>query len=697
MSIYLVKSRRISLALLVAASLGGCIGAPGITLPAVLPEPPRSEAITSDQPLEDEAATKFTRSKFLPALAVTRWREEKDPRWETLGLPDGLFELNVEAMPLSQFIHVALGDVLGLSFDVDAEVAERQDAVTLRVSKAVTARRMLGMVEQVMAAYGVGLAWEDGSLRVLPASTLLKMPPSPVADIDGVRSVQGQAMTIIPLHYANPAEVLNFVRHFIQIGQDGDVQTLERLNALLVIGKVSSIERFKSAVSMVDRPAMAGQNLQLIRTVYWQPSDIAPLLRDALALQGIAVASTAGSPGVFVNPIEQLNAVLVAAPNKETITWIGDWVEQLDTPEVAGESLKNFVYRVKHSTAEELGGVLAAVIGGVADGIVDGGAARNARSGEAITAGVAANNRSPGVYASVGGGELGGAPLRMVIDEPHNALVFIGSAREYRTAYRLLQQLDVPAKQVLLEVTIADVSLDKTNQLGVEWQYRSSNLNAAGNPDFLASTGGLGLGAAGLTLTAIDSRNFVRAQLNALAAKGDARILSSPKLLAVDNEEARIQVGTQIAVIKGEIADATSSTDAGVIRSFEYIDTGVILQFTPTVMANGVVRLNIYQEVSAPGASNNNTPPISKRTIETTLVAESGQTVMLGGLITHNSSQQDTQVPFFGDIPLLGNLFRNRQASDNSTEMIIMITPHVIETSLQAVELTKSYRSQLDL
>lgn len=680
------KKTRMCLLLSVSLLLSSCLNSPNITLPAPLPEPARKQTASSDQPLQNEGVTKFSRTQRLAALSIDGWENEKDPRWQEMHLPDGVFDLNVETMPLKEFIHVALGDVLGLSFDVDAELAKREDPITLRISTPVTAPRLLAMVEQVMATYKTGLAWDDSGLHVLPASKLLKMPPSPVGSIHSLSGSQGRVMTIIPLHYSAPAEVLSFVRHFIQMGKSGDVQTLTRLNALLVTGKLSSIERFKSAVAMVDRPALAGQHLQLIRTIYWQPSDIVPLLKDALKLQGIAVAEAAGSPGVYVNSVEQLNAVMVAAPNKQTTSWIGAWVEQLDTPEVAGESLKTFVYRVKHSTAGELGGIISAVIGGA----LEGGGEDNTGLGEQSKTGGSTAAQKQSVSSEKGGG----AKLRIVIDEPHNSLVFVGSARAYRSAYQLLQQLDVPAKQVLLEVTIADVTLDASTQLGIEWGYRS--YDSSGNLDKLASTaGGLGLGSGGLTLALQDAAE-VQTEIHALAANGDAKILSSPKLLAVDNEEARIQVGTEIAVITSEIADSNSTADSGVLRSFEYIDTGVILQFTPTVMANGVVRLDVYQEVSAPGASNNNTPPIAKRTVETTLVAESGQTIMLGGLITHNTTEQVNKVPFLGDIPWLGNAFKNTQTTDNSTEMIIMITPHVIESTLQAVELTESYRAQLD-
>jgi general secretion pathway protein D len=281
-----------------------------------------------------------------------------------------------------------------------------------------------------------------------------------------------------------------------------------------------------------------------------------------------------------------------------------------------------------------------------------------------------------------------GPGLRMVLDEPHNALVFVGSAGSYKAIYQLLEQIDVPAKQVLLEVTVADVTLEKNTQLGVEWRFKGSS----GGMDAVGSTlGGVGLGGGGFTYTAFDDAGGIRAQINALATNGDARILSSPRLLAVDNEEAKIQVGTQIAVISSE---NTSDSVDGIIRSFTYVDTGVILSFTPTVMAGGQVRLQVNQEVSVPGPSLNNTPPINTRSVQTTLIAQSGRTVMIGGLISTTDSISDQKVPLFGDIPVLGALFRGRDVVENTTEMVILITPHIIESSLQLETLTEAFRKK---
>lgn len=653
-------------------SLYGCAGAAFVVpehLPAVPLEVEGAEAAVSLGTQDPESSAPVSRR--LPVLEVSKWEGDTESKWKKLGLSDTFHDLNVESIPLNEFVQVALGDVLGLSFIVDPAVQNRQEPVTLRVSKPMASIKFLDTIEQVLSAYDVGLSLDSGTLQALPSNKLTSLAPTFVDQSARLAMRQGKILTIIPLRYSSPDEALRFARHFVQIGSAATVDTMRRLNALMVVGDAAKIDKFKAVVEMVDRPSMAGRKFQLIKVTYWTAGEMVSLLQDALRAQGVEVAEAPEAAGVYIAEIKQLNTIMLAAPDRSIIDWANDWVRSLDTPEMAGDSSRSFVYYVKHSTASDLGGVVAQVL------------TRAGQSSDDSSSGDSGSMQA-GAVKEVAGNNSG---LHLVVDDQHNALVFVGSAQAYKTAHQLLQQLDVPVKQVLLEVTVADVNLDVTNQLGVEWRYASSSTGGLSN-DVFTTFGG------GLTYSVFDSSNNLRARLSALETEGKANILSSPKLLALDNEEARIQVGTQIAVTSQEV-DSNQTSTSGLLRSFTYIDTGVILSFQPTVMAEGVVRLSINQEVSTPGASNNNTPPINTRNVQTTLVAQSGSTVMIGGLITNNNTLSDTKIPFLGDIPLLGSLFRSRQATESSTEMIVLITPHVVETPVQIETLTEAFRSEL--
>ncbi len=665
----LVKTSRVENALLKARNVLGSVlllllsscATQSFTVPEHLTALPTATELDEGSLIEEAEVPTSLANRKMPALEVASWSGDSDSKWQMLGLSEQKTDLNVESMPLNRFIQVSLGDVLGLTFIVDPDVQVREELVTLRVSKPITEKEMLDTVEQILTGYDVGLSIDDGTLEVLPAAKLVSLAPSFVSSRTKLAMRQGKIMTIIPIRYSNPGEAVRFARHFIDLGANAEIATMQRLNALMVIGDAAQVARFQSIIEMVDQPSMAGRKIEMFRPTYWQAGELMSLLREAMVLQGIEVAGSAAAPGVYLFEVKRLNSMMVAAPDDSVMSWINDWILALDTTEAAGDMLRSFVYPVKHSTAKELGSVVQELLASFNEGQLS-------SNGEVVT----------------------NAPdLKMVVDEPHNSLVFVGSAQSYKAVIQLLEQVDTPAKQVLLEVTVADITLEANMQLGVEWRFNDSH----GDYDGVGGTlNGLGVGSAGFNYTAFDSAGDIRARINALATNGDAQILSSPRLLAVDNEEARIQVGTQIAIVSSE---NTSDSVDGIIRSFTYVDTGVILSFTPTVMAAGQVRLRVNQEVSVPGPSLNNTPPINTRSVETTLVAQSGSTIMIGGLISSNETISNEMVPFLGGIPFLGALFRGREVVDNSTEMIVLITPHIIDSSAELETLTESFRQQI--
>jgi len=525
---------------------------------------------------------------------------------------------------------------------------------------------------------------------VVSNAALKKVPPQLVSSNARLALHQGKVMMIIPLTYANPAEAMVFPQLFLQNDKGSFMNLIPRLNALLVIGMPDRVERFRQAVEMIDRPSMKGKHAMLIRPVYWKVDDLIKPLEEGLASQGVKIAHSSNEPGLRLIAMKEINALMVISPDRAWSALLKSWVKQLDSAEsvdALDEGDQAFVYFVRFSSAEKLGATLTSVLDG---GQSQAGKAGGKKKIGAVTLPVVQKLAG----AAINLGKKG--QLRVVADAEHNALVFVGSARSYRVAYQLLQQLDRPAKQVLIEATVADITLDESTKLGVEWAF--TNVDNSGKLSGTLSTlGGLGVGAGGLLYTLTNAAGNVRAKINALASNGKAKILSSPRLLARDNEEARIQVGTQVSVLSQEIGSTagTTGTTTGLLRSFTYIDTGVILTFTPTVMESGAVQLKISQEVSEAGTSVNNTPPISTRNVSTVLVVQSGQTIMIGGLITHNQGVTTTKVPWLGEIPFLGQLFSNTSITDRSTEMVILITPHVIESSSDADYLTKAFMHEL--
>lgn len=667
------------------AGLSGCV-AQGMKLPQTLPEPDRTSAVSSEA-LGQPKSTNPKRIEALHSLSVLGANHSPKDAAKSLDLPKGKLTLNANGLPLNQFIHLALGDVLHLSFEVDAAVTKRVDPVTLHVGKGIPADRLLGLVEESLNLFGVVVLRGEHGLRVAPDSILKALPAS--LAMPGEHQIHsGQVAEVIPLKYLKMSELQSIAGSIFQLGKYGRVNFNTRLNAVVAIGDASRVARFKQFIDFLDRPSFEHRQLRLVRPIYWQASDLAKTLMKMLKVQGIPVSDKASQPGaMIVLPIKPINALLVASPHSDWMQQAVALIEHLDGPDAAGAGVRTFIYFTRYRAADELGALISAALGSATSVAKQPSSSPSAAGGKSAPA----QGQSSAIAAKKTRG------LTVVVDKKRSALIFMGTSRAYQQVVPILERLDIPARQVLIEITIADVSLDNTDQLGVEWQFNNVD-NSSALTGTLSTLGGLGVGSAGLTYALANKLGNVRAKINALATKGKAKILSSPTLLAMDGESAHMQVGTQISVVTQEVSNVQAGTGTGtsLLRSFQYIDTGVILDISPTITDYGSIRMKLKQEVSEPGAGGvAGQPPIFKRIVNTVLVAESGQTVLLGGLITHNEATNTTQVPLLGDIPFIGALFRSQTITDRSTELIILITPHVIRGRDDAAALTQSYRNRL--
>jgi len=652
-----------------------------------LPEPERKVHVDEVPKVKAEKEKKLRIESIPMMTAASAARQQKA---SGITLPAGKLTVNADALALNRFIHLALVDVLKLTIDIDPAVAKRIDEVTLHVGEAVTSAELLIMIEEVLSFYDVGLARSNDIMHVLPASKIDAAMPAIANSQNKALAQLGRVMEFIPLKYASPNEVLSFARQFIDAKTPGSLLTYARFNAVLVIGKTAQIQRFRQAIAMVDRPSLKDKYLRLVYPVYWDVAQLTQTLTETLQAQGIPFEAQNIRGGIKLIPISEINAMMIVSPDKAWLSSALGMIKKLDIPKAIKQEQKHFIYLVKNTKASDLGKIISRVISGKGAPLTD-----SYKTAKGLKSKDTAPMESKKIAESISPVASQGR-LAIIIDKERNALIFVGKAKDYRDILPLLQQLDKPAYQVLIEATIAEVKVNDAASFGVE--FGASGGNVGNLKGTISTAGGLGVGSAGLVYNLVNADGLLRVKMNALASQGKARILASPRLLAINNEIAHIQIGDQIAILSQEVGNATASTDTdtALLRSFTYVDTGIILDVTPTIYQDGQVRLKIYQEVSTPGASSNNTPPISKRSVKTELVAQSGQTVMIGGLISRNQTKNDVKVPILGDIPLLGHLFASTSTTDNDSELIILITPHIIKSASDADYLRRAFQKSLN-
>jgi general secretion pathway protein D len=362
------------------------------------------------------------------------------------------------------------------------------------------------------------------------------------------------------------------------------------------------------------------------------------------------------------------------------------------------------------------GGALGAA-GGAAPGV----------PGAPGAAGQAARGISlPGRVGAGAPGQPGGPEpifkeeVRIVADEVTNSLVILATRRDYQLILDVVRRIDVVPRQVLLEVTIAEVTLNKDLEFGIAYAISDRRLNVAVPGDenqtiFKSRGGDTGqLGARGLggllgtavrtpaqgAFAVITNREGFNVFINALAKRTNVKMLSAPHIIAADNREAHILVGDSIPILTSTATSTgITGTTGATVSAVQYRDTGKILTILPQVNSKGLVNMQIRQEVSAVGAASfgsTNSPSFSTREAETTVVVQDGETVIIGGIIDDSITHTRSGVPYLMDVPVLGRAFRSDSDTTNRTELLILISPYVVRDRQEAREVTDEFSDRLE-
>jgi len=439
-------------------------------------------------------------------------------------------------------------------------------------------------------------------------------------------------------------------------------------NAVLLSGQSEDVTAALEAIHVLDQPLMRGRHSVRISPVFMSADELARKLAEILQAEGYG----AGPPGtvnmpVTLVPIPAVNAIVAFAADPAIVAHVSSWATELDKPQSRGAGRNFFTYQVRYSDAQAIAATLEKVLG-------------------ATQAARPAGTAAPVVAAPATG--------RVVVDQSSNTIIFQGSSEDYGQIRSILQMLDRQTKQALIEVTVAEVVLTENSQLGVEWLIEK--VSAAGIATSFGTLGGLSIGTGGFNYSRIDPAGKT-ILVNALASDNRSTILSSPRIVTRNGEAATIQVGQEVPIITSQQTTPVTG-NAGVLQTVQYRNTGVILKVRPVIHSENQVDIEISQEVSAAQSTTtgvNVSPTFGTRKIETKLTLKEGATVLLGGLISNNSSDGNAGIPFLKNIPLVGQLFRTDTIKRDRTELIILITPYIISNDTDAQAVTDAFRKRL--
>lgn len=556
----------------------------------------------------------------------------------------GEYTLNLVGVEIQQAAQAVLGDALGLNYTIQPGLT---GTVNLQTTRPLSERLLLETFETVLELNGATLRMGDDLVQIVSANGSSQR----VVTLGNQETV-GSRILAVPLQYISTAEMIRLLGPIV--GDGVRLEPILNRNILLVAGSRDDIDATLDAVNLFDVDVLKGKSVGLFKLEAAEPQDVV----EELSL--IFETSEGGSLQNVVSfvPSERLSAVIVITSRGQYLESAERWIRDLDRT-AGGAKRRPIVYPLESRDAEDLAPILSQMLEEIAE------------------------EEDPVVE---------GTP-RVVADATKNAVVIWGNDTEQAAFSRLIRSLDTRPVQVLLEATIAEVSLNDELDFGLRWFFESGDFSGTFSD---VASGAVSPSFPGLSFLFQGASSAVA--LNALNSITDVNVVSSPSLLVVDNKEAQLQIGDEVPVATQQAIDTTDAS-APIVNTISFRDTGIILTVRPRVSSGGQVALEIEQEVSSVAnttTSGIDSPTISQRRIQTNVVISDGQTIALGGLIEEGRNRTNSSVPGVGQLPVVGALFRNRSDAIEKTELLVLITPRVIRDAQESRSVTEELRQRIE-
>ncbi|MEQ9314788.1 MAG: type II secretion system secretin GspD, partial [Henriciella sp.] len=582
----------------------------------------------------------------------------------------GDITLNLVNVDANTAIQQILGQILEVNYVIEAQI---NGLITIQTARPVNEATAVRLLSSALTAQGATLIAEEGFYRVVPSGR------TSVASGDG-------SVRIVPLSYVSAASMAQLFANSSTSGVTVDVD--QARNMLIMRGDSRSLSGMIDMVNMFDVNWMDGMSFSSTPVQYTSATQIVEDLESIFATDAVGALSGV----VRFIPIERLNTVLTVSPQPEYLADAKAWITRLDRS--GGQAAQRFyVIPIQNRAATEIAGILRDTLTGQGSSSSASDNNLGLRPGEVpLVESSGGMNGLEDLPASGSSGSTTPGELRMFADDANNALVVLATPEQFGLVEGAVSRLDITPNQVVLEATIAEVTLTDDLSYGLTWFFQSGDFDVAFSD---VSSGAVAQQFPGFSV--LFSGQDGRAALSAVSGVTDVKILSAPSLMVLDNRTATLQVGDQVPIVT-QSAVSVTNPDAPIVNSVSLRDTGIILNVTPRVNDGGLVILDIDQEVSdvvATQSSGIDSPTIQQRRISTSVAVNDGSSIALGGLIRERISDTKSKVPLLGDLPLLGAAFSTTNQATTRTELLVLITPRVIKNAEDAILVTDDLRSRM--
>ena len=577
-------------------------------------------------------------------------------------------------MPTEEFIHYVFGEILKTNYVVAPDIKGDPQQLTLNINKELSKTEAFKMISELFARNNITIDFESNTFFFQKSALSKAKAVIGIGNtISSIPQTSGQILQIIPLKYGIKLSVERTLRKMIEGELTPDVEQ----SSIFILSNRLNIVRAIELINLLDVPANRSKHIGLLSLNYISTEEYLMQMSNVLQSDGIEVGvGYQQLKNVLLVPLPHIGAIAAFAPDEDLLNRVRYWSSIIDQPS-RGDNEQYFVYTPRYARASDMGDSVGQLLtlGRPANRRNRAGTGTNASQ---IQSQEQSNNQQTSFSAE---------NVSFVVDERTNALIFNTTGNVYNRLLPLLDRLDVLPKQILLEVMIAEVTLTDEFQYGVEWALRN-NSEISGGGSFGSFTDAIG----STNFTWVD-QSTSRITASYFTQNRFVDVLSNPTILVRDGVAASINVGTQIPIEAGTIVNQGVTT-----ANVEYRDTGVEVSVTPTVNAQDVVimsiRLNISNTVQETAGST--TPSIFQRALNTEAVVTTGQTVILGGLISENNSDADTKVPVLGDLPVIGEVFSGKNNILSKTELVMLVTPRVLESNEEWQKLLTDFQNQME-
>jgi general secretion pathway protein D len=659
----------------------------------------------------------------------------------TNGNGDG-YDLNFENAPVATLAKVVLGDILGLGYTIDPRV---QGTVSLASGRPVPKSDILFVLENALRLSNVAQERDaSGGYRLMPAGEAIG-----TGQVDKLATAQpGYGITVIPLRYTSAQTIIKLVDGFA--AKPGLMRADAARNILILQGSGTERRNALDIAASFDVDWMRGQAVGVFPVRNGTPE---PMIAE---LEKIMDSGEAGlSQGMIkFQPVARMNAILVVSRKPEYLKTAGQWIERLDQSSTAGTNLR--VYRLRYGDARKIAALLNDVFVGRGGSGLDSAGSQIA-PGAGLSTSTSTSSAAPGAGgplsalsfpSQAGGGgaststtttstattplqrsatAAGGASdqgqggglfgnilgtgdqrgpqgpgvmpgVRITADIANNSVLVYATQEAHRIVQQTLQQIDRQQLQVAIDATIAEVTLNDQLTYGVQFYLNSKEIGL--KPDKGSVINSLGGAVLAQQLPGfnflIGSAAAPNLILDALHTITNVKVLSNPSLVVLDNQPAILQVGDQVPISTGTATVLTANNT--VVNTIDYRNTGIILKVVPRITSNGNVVLDIEQEISnvTPTSQGSLTPTVSQRRVKSSIAVQSGQAVLLAGLISDLENLTRPGIPLLDELPAVGDFFAHKDKKVGRTELIIFIRPQIIRDAVDANVVAEELRTKMN-